>query len=177
MLPLGTVAPAFELHEVTSQQKRRLQDVRGQKGTVVMFICAHCPYVKHLESNLGRFAAYYQTKGIGFIAISSNDVEQYPEDGPQGLCMQAEKNDFPFPYFLDETQEVARAYDAACTPDFYLFDAELKCVYRGRYDNSSPGKEVPVTGADLAAAIDKLLAAKPIDQDQLPSMGCNIKWR
>lgn len=177
MMPLGSEAPHFDLKDVISDKTMSVVDVQGEKGLAVMFICAHCPYVKHIEEELGIVARHYQNLGVGFVAISSNDVENYPEDSPEELKVQAEKNGFNFPYLYDESQEVAKAYDAACTPDFFLFDSDLKCVYRGRFDASTPGNNEPVTGDDLRVAIDALLDGQPISEEQLPSMGCNIKWK
>jgi len=177
MMPLGTPAPAFNLPDVISGENKTLEDVKGEKGLVVMFICAHCPFVKHIEEEIAFVAEKYEHRGIGFVAISANNVETHPDDAPDKLKEQAEKNDFEFPYLYDETQEVAKAYDAACTPDFYLFDHELKCVYRGRFDSSTPGNDEPVTGEDLKAAMDSLLDGEPIFDDQKPSIGCNIKWK
>lgn len=177
MLPLGTVAPDFALTEVLTGKTVRRDDLRGRKGLLVLFICAHCPYVKHIEKSLGQLSADYAGKPIGIAAISSNDAETYPADGPEGLKRQAEANGFLFPYLYDATQAVAHAYQAACTPDLYLFDADCKLVYRGQYDESRPGNGVPVTGKDLRAAIDALLADKPVPAEQKPSIGCNIKWK
>ncbi len=177
MLPLGTKAPDFRLPDTVSGKEMTFADVKGARGTVVMFICNHCPYVKHVNDELVRLANDYLPKGIGFVAISSNDVENYPDDSPDKMREQALALGYPFPYLYDETQEVARAYDAACTPDFYLFDADDRLVYRGRLDDSRPGSDVPVTGKDLRAALDALLAGKPIPEPQYPSMGCNIKWK
>jgi len=177
MMALGTEAPAFDLTDVISGENKTLGDVKGEKGLVVMFICAHCPYVKHLEEEIAFVSEKYQRKGVGFVAISSNDVENYPGDSPEKLAEQAEKHDFDFPYLFDESQKVAKSYKAECTPDFYLFDADLKCVYRGRFDASTPGNEEPVTGEDLREAMDQLIDGVEVYQDQKPSMGCNIKWR
>ncbi len=177
MMPLGTQAPDFNILDVISGEKKTLNDIKGEKGLVVMFICAHCPYVKHLEEEIAFVSEKYQRKGIGFVAISSNDAAAYPDDAPEKLLEQAEENDFDFPYLYDRTQEVAKAYEAACTPDFFLFDADLKCVYRGRFDASTPGNEEPVTGEDLREAMDQLLDGASVYEDQKPSMGCNIKWR
>ncbi len=177
MLPLGTKAPDFRLPDTVSGKELTFADVRGERGTVVMFICNHCPYVKHVNHELVRLANDYLPKGIGFVAISSNDVENYPDDSPDKMRAQALELGYPFPYLYDETQEVARAYDAACTPDFYLFDANDRLVYRGRLDDSRPGSEVPVTGKDLRTALDALLAGRSVPEPQYPSMGCNIKWK
>ncbi|UJH66796.1 thioredoxin family protein [Allomuricauda sp. SCSIO 65647] len=176
MLPLGTLAPEFSLVDTTTDKTLNLQVLKGDNGTLVMFICNHCPFVKHVNSELARLGREYQKKGIGFIAISSNDVVNYPDDAPHLMKEVAEQEDYTFPYLYDETQEVAKAYDAACTPDFFLFDGNLKLVYRGQLDDSRPGNGLPVTGNDLRNAMDALLDGKPIDEDQKPSIGCNIKW-
>jgi peroxiredoxin len=177
MLPLNTVAPHFELLDIVTQQHRTLQELQGNQGTMIMFICNHCPYVKHVQLELVRLATDYQKKGITFIAISSNDIEQYPEDAPPKMRDTAKALGYPFPYLFDETQSVAKAYQAACTPDFFLFNEHLECVYRGQLDDSRPGNNIPVTGSDLRAALNNLLAHKPIDKNQKPSVGCNIKWK
>lgn len=176
MLPLGTQAPHFELIDTVTDTPRTLENVKGEKGTVVMFICNHCPFVKHVNPEISKLGKAYQTRGIGFVAISSNDIVTHPQDAPHLMKQTAKKEDYPFPYLYDETQEVAKAYDAACTPDFYLFDADLKLVYRGQLDDSRPGNGMPLTGADLRDAIDALLQGEAIDPDQKPSIGCNIKW-
>jgi len=176
MLPLGTAAPEFRLPNVDGREVS-LADVAGAKGTVVMFICNHCPFVKHVADELARLARDFLSRGIGFAAISSNDVSTHPADSPEQMVREAEERGYPFPYLYDETQEVAQAYRAACTPDFYLFDAARKLVYRGQLDPSRPGSGVPVTGSDLRAAIDALLAGQPPVADQVPSLGCNIKWK
>lgn len=177
MLPLGTIAPNFTLQDTISLKPFTLNDVRGKKGTVIMFICNHCPYVKHVIDELIRVSNDYRVTGFGFAAISSNDVERYPQDSPLEMWRIGQKLSFPFPYLYDETQEVAKAYDAACTPDLYLFDAELKLVYRGQLDNSRPGNGIPVNGRDLREALDNILNNNPQRKDQKPSMGCNIKWK
>lgn len=176
-MPLGTTAPDFNLVDVISGDEKTLEDVMGDKGLVVVFLSAHCPYVKHLEEEIGFVAEKYQIKGIGFVGISSNDVSAYPDDAPDKLVEQAEENDFDFPYLYDETQEVAKAYDAACTPDFFLFDNDYKCVYRGRFGAATPGNDEPVTGDELKDAMNSLLEGEAIFEDQKPSMGCNIKWK
>lgn len=176
-LELGFEAPNFALLDVVSEKKVELADVRGEKATVVMFICNHCPYVIHVRKELVQLALDYQKRGVGFVAISSNDIANYPEDGPDKMVEMANEHEFPFPYLYDETQEVAKAYSAACTPDFSLFDGELKCVYRGRLDESRPGNEEPLNGLDLRRAIDAVLNKEPITWEQKPSMGCNIKWK
>ena len=177
MLPLGTVAPAFTLMDTVTLNTVSLKDVRGKKGTVVMFICNHCPYVKHVNEEIVRISNDYRVPGFGFVAINSNDVEKYPEDSPLEMWRTAQRIGYPFPYLYDKTQEVARAYDAACTPDFYLFDAQLKLVYRGQMDNSRPGNGIPVNGRDLREALDNIMNNNPQRKDQKPSMGCNIKWK
>lgn len=177
MLPLGTPAPDFKLLDTVSGQTRDLHDLKSAKGTVIVFMCNHCPFVKHILPKMIDVARYYEQKGIQFIAINSNDVKHYPDDSPENMKKLAESLKFPFPYLYDETQEVAQAYQAACTPDFYLFDQDLKCVYRGRFDAATPGNDVPITGNELCAAMDNLLNKKDISENQQPSMGCNIKWK
>ncbi|MDP2686797.1 MAG: thioredoxin family protein [Aequorivita sp.] len=177
MLPLGTKAPDFVLVDSVTNKPVSLKNIRGQKGTVVMFICNHCPFVKHVNEEIVRVCNDYRVTGFGFVAISSNDVENYPEDSPAEMWRTARKNHYPFPYLYDETQEIAKAYDAACTPDFFLFDDELKLVYRGQLDNSRPGNGIPVNGRDLREALDCVLSNNPQRQDQKPSIGCNIKWK
>jgi len=177
MMPLGTKAPYFNLPDTISGEQKSLPELKSDKATVVMFICNHCPYVKHVQQGLVQLAKDYIPRGISFIAISSNDVENYPEDSPERMKQVAKQLGYPFPYLYDESQDVARAYGAACTPDFYIFDKDLKCVYRGQMDDSRPGNDVPVTGKDIRAALDAILAGKPVDQNQKPSIGCNIKWK
>ena len=177
MLPLGTKAPGFTLSDTVSGRSLTLDQLKGARGTVVMFICNHCPFVKHINAGLVRAAHDYKPKGIAFVAISSNDVANYPDDSPDRMKATALALGYPFPYLYDATQDVARAYQAACTPDLYLFDAGLACVYRGQFDDARPGNPHPVTGKDLRAAMDALLAGQPIDPAQKPSVGCNIKWR
>ncbi len=177
MLELGTEAPDFALPDVVTGKTVRRDDFRGRKALLVMFICTHCPYVKHIEKGLAALGADYADQPMGIVAISSNDAETYPDDSPEGLKKQAQAMGFGFPYLYDETQHVARAYKAACTPDLYLFDSDSKLVYRGQFDRSRPGNEVPVTGENLRAAIDDVLAGKSIPTDQRPSIGCNIKWK
>jgi len=176
MLELGTLAPDFALTDVVSGKTVKRDDFKGKKGLLVLFICAHCPYVKHIENSLGKLSADYAGKPLGIVAISANDAANYPEDNPAGLKRQAKENGFAFPYLYDESQAVAKAYHAACTPDPYLFDADFKLVYRGQYDDSRPGNGVPVTGKDLRAAIDAVLAGRPVAKEQKPSIGCNIEW-
>lgn len=176
MLPLGTPAPDFLLPDTVSDASLRLADVRGPRGILVMFICNHCPYVLHVNPELLLLARDYAGRGIGFVAISSNDARAYPQDGPLAMKAAAQKLGYPFPYLYDGSQAVARAYEAACTPDFYLFDAGLKLVYRGRLDDSTPGNGRPLSGADLRAALEALLIGRGIGVEQQPSVGCNIKW-
>ena len=176
MLALGTSAPDFRLPDTVSGKTLALADVRGAKGTVVMFICNHCPYVKHVNDELVRLGNDYGRRGIGFVAISANDAANYPEDGPDKMKEAAKRLAYPFPYLYDESQSVARAYQAACTPDLFLFDSELALVYRGQLDASRPGKGTP-DGKDLRRAMDAVLAGKEVGADQKPSVGCNIKWK
>jgi peroxiredoxin len=176
MLPLGTVAPDFDLPNVDGRTMS-FADAAGPRGTVVMFICNHCPFVKHVADELARLGRESLSRGIGVVAISSNDVSCHPADSPEQMVREAEDRGYAFPYLYDETQDVAKAYHAACTPDFYLFDASRKLVYRGQFDSSRPGGEVAVTGRDLRAAIDALLAGQPQLAEQIPSLGCNIKWK
>ncbi len=203
MVSLGTIAPPFELVDVVSGLALSRDDIfasawddtsdqanqqngggtspSGRHGLLVMFLCVHCPYVKHVEEELARIGIDYEGK-IAIAAIQSNDIEQYPDDGPDGMRAQAKRLGFRFPYLLDEMQEVARSYDAACTPDFFLFDAEMRLVYRGQLDDSRPrrgdsGNDVPVTGKDLRAAMDAVIAGKRPDTNQRTSLGCNIKWK
>ena len=177
MQPLGFTAPEFNLKDVVSGEFKSLKDLASRKATVIMFICNHCPFVKHVNSHLVKLAGDYQPKGISFIAISSNDAEMYPEDGPEKMKEYAARLQYPFPYLYDELQDVAKAYDAACTPDFYIFDANLKCVYRGQLDDSRPSNGKPVTGLDIRNALDAILNGTQISKDQKPSIGCNIKWK
>jgi peroxiredoxin len=178
MLSLGSAAPDFALPEVISGNIIRLDDFRGTtEALVVMFICAHCPYVKHVEQGLAAFGKDYLDKPVGIVAISSNDTIAHRDDSPEYLRRQAENCGFTFDYLYDETQEVAKAYEAACTPDFYLFNSEMRLVYRGQFDSSRPGSNIPVSGQDLRAAVDAVLAGEPVTLDQKPSIGCNIKWK
>jgi len=177
MLALGTPAPDFSLPDVVSGGMVDLQSAAGPKGLLVMFICRHCPFVKHVEKELAKLGRDYEGKGIGIIAISSNDAVNYPDDAPASLAGQARALRFPFHYLYDETQDVAHAYDAACTPDFFLFDGNLKLAYRGQLDDSRPGSNVPVTGKDLRNAMNAVLAGEPVHPLQKPSLGCNIKWK
>lgn len=177
MMPLGTKAPEFDLLEPLTGNWVSLDDVRGEHGTVVMFICNHCPFVIRLKETLSEFAAEYIAKGIGVVAINANDAEKYPEDGPEEMADDATNFDYPFNYLYDITQETAQAYNAVCTPDFFVFDNNDLCVYRGQFDSSRPGNDHPITGADIRAALDNLIAGSPISEDQTPSIGCNIKWK
>ena len=177
MLPLGTTAPDFNLLNTVDEAMVSLRDARGSQGTLIMFICNHCPFVKHVNVQLSQLARDFQEKGINTIAISSNDVENYPDDSPELMKANAVEHGFIFPYLYDETQEVARAYDAACTPEFYVFDQDLKLVYRGQLDSSRPGNGIPVTGEDLREALDAIIEGKEVNEIQKPSIGCNIKWK
>lgn len=177
MLSLGTIAPDFELLDTVSNKTLSLQQLKGEKGTVVMFICNHCPFVIHVNPEISKLGASYQKKGVNFIAISSNAIENYPQDAPDLMTKVAQQEAYSFPYLYDKTQEVAKAYDAACTPDFYLFDTDLELVYRGQLDDSRPGNNIPLSGIDLRDAMDNLLNGTAINKNQKPSIGCNIKWR
>lgn len=177
MLPLGSKAADFELIDTVSGKEMSLKKLKGNKGTVLFFICNHCPFVIHVNKELVKIANEYASKGISFIAISSNDVENYPQDSPELMKENAQIFNYSFPYLYDKTQEVAKAYDAACTPDTYLFDEYLNLVYRGQIDDSRPGNDLPVTGSDLRKAMDHLLNNKGIVKNQRPSIGCNIKWK
>lgn len=176
MIPLGTIAPSFDLPDTVSG-RRVTTEAFSTRGTVVMFICNHCPFVKHVRAQIAALAHEYQQRDIAFIAISSNDVAAYPADGPELMKKEAADAGYTFPYLYDESQEVARAYDATCTPDFFLFDGEKQLVYRGQLDDSRPDNGIPVTGRDLRNALEALLVGAPISTEQRPSLGCNIKWR
>lgn len=176
MMALGTKAPTFNILDTVTGSSKSLDKLKGEKGTMVAFICNHCPFVVHVNPKLVEIAIKYQHEGIGFIAISSNDVVNYPQDAPHLMKKKAIEEGYTFPYLYDKTQEVAKAYDAACTPDFYLFDKNLELVYRGQFDNSRPGNGILVTGSDLKSAMDALIERKEIDKNQQPSIGCNIKW-
>jgi len=177
MIPLGFTAPDFKLWDATSEKKLSLLELKSDKATVIMFICNHCPFVKHVNNQLVQLANDYIPKGISFIAINSNDVYNYPEDSPEKMKEYADRLNYTFPYLFDETQDIARAYDAACTPDFYIFDKDLKCVYRGQLDDSRPGNRKPVNGKDIRKALDSMLQGEEVSQIQMPSIGCNIKWK
>jgi len=177
MLPLATLAPDFNLPEPATGKTFSLADFQSSPALLVMFISNHCPFVKHIRAALARLAADYRAKGLGSVAIGANDAANYPDDSPARIAEDAKALGFSFPYLYDESQAVAKAYRAACTPDFFLFDANRTLVYRGQFDGSRPGNSIPVTGADLQAAVDALLAGQPISPDQKPSIGCNIKWK
>jgi len=175
--PLGTKAPDFSLQDQVSGKELSLRDLKSDKATVIMFICNHCPYVKHVNAGLVKLANRYMAKGVSFIAISNNDPARYPEDAPEKLGDFARENNYPFPYLYDETQAVAKASDAACTPEFYVFDRDMLLVYHGQMDDSRPSTDIPVTGEDLALALDLTLAGKQVPGKQKPGIGCGIKWR
>jgi thiol-disulfide isomerase/thioredoxin len=176
-IPLGIKVPDFELLDVVSGRRRSLQELKSERATVIMFLCNHCPYVKHIMPTLVEFAREYSAQGVSFIAINPNDPEAYPEDSPDNMRRVALELGFPFPYLFDETQEVARAYGAMCTPEFYLTDGELRLLYHGRFDDSTPGNGLPVTGKELRAALEAVLAGRPVPYPQHPALGCSIKWR
>jgi peroxiredoxin len=177
MLPLGTFAPDFSLPEPATGKEVSLSDFAGREALLMMFICNHCPYVKHVRGELARLGRDYGDRGVGIVAICSNDVRTHPEDGPERMAEEARDAGYTFPYLHDATQEVARAYRAACTPDFFVFDAQRRLSYRGQLDDSRPGNGRPVNGADLRAALDAVLAGRPAPGTQKPSAGCNIKWK
>ena len=176
MMPLGTEAPDFALSEPAGRRWSR-DDFRDAPGLLVMFICNHCPYVKHVRNELAVLARGWQDRGLAVVGVQSNDWDAYPDDAPARMAEEARSVGYTFPYLVDESQEVARAYGAACTPDFFLFDGDRRLVYRGQLDASRPGNGVPVTGADLQAAVDAVLDGQPVAADQRPSIGCSIKWR
>ena len=177
MLELGTPAPSFSLPDATTGKDVSLADFRDSHVLVVMFICNHCPFVKHIRAQLAQLARDYTPKGIAFVAISSNDAEKYPDDSPAKMKEEAAAAGYSFPYLYDGTQAVAKAYKAACTPDFFVFDRSRRLSYRGQLDDSRPKNDIPVTGHDIRAALDTLLAGKSLTAPQKPSIGCNIKWR
>jgi len=176
-IPLGFQAPDFRLLDTISGEYKTLESLKSDKATLVMFICNHCPYVKFIMEELVKLGTDYLPKGVSIIAISSNDAENYPQDGPDKMKELAENIKLPYPYLYDETQEVAKAYKAACTPDFSIFDKDLKCVYRGQLDDARPSKDTPVTGKDIRAALEAVLAGEAVNENQTPSIGCNIKWK
>ena len=176
MLDLGTRAPAFSLPSIDGERVS-LETYAKAPALLVMFICNHCPYVRHIRKEVARYAKEYQARGLGVVAISSNDIQKYPDDDPAHMAEEAKEVGYTFPYLFDETQEVAKAYRAACTPDFFLFDGDRKLAYRGQFDGSRPSNGVPVTGGDLRAATDAVLAGRPVSEEQVPSIGCSIKWK
>lgn len=177
MMPLNTKAPDFKLLDVCQNEYVSLKDLQSEIATVIMFICNHCPFVKYIQPSLTNLVKTYQNKKISFIAINSNDVEEYPEDHPDKMREVAKQHCYSFPYLFDEDQQIAKAYQAACTPDFYIFDKNLLCVYRGRFDDATPNNQIKPTGCDLQNALDHILDQKPVSPDQKPSIGCNIKWK
>ncbi len=177
MVPLGSPAPGFTLPDTVTGKEITLEDIMGDVATVVMFICNHCPFVVHVNPELVQLAHDYRDRGVGFVAISANDVITHPQDAPDKMKANALSLGYPFPYCYDETQQVARAYDAACTPDFFVYDRDLRLVYRGQMDDSRPGNAIPVTGRDLRQALDCLLAGQSVPKEQRPSIGCNVKWK
>ncbi|MEN8191682.1 MAG: thioredoxin family protein [Bacteroidota bacterium] len=177
MLPLGTIAPEFSLIDTVSDQILSLEDIKGESATMIMFTCNHCPFVKHVNDELVKLGNDYVNRGVRFAAISSNDVKNYPQDSPEEMKKLALQLGYPFPYLYDETQDVAKAYNAACTPDFYVFDKNLKLVYRGQLDDSRPGNDKPIDGKSIRNALDAVIIGEEVDENQIPSMGCNIKWK
>jgi len=177
MIALGTAAPDFALPDMTTGRTVRRSDLDDKKALLVMFICRHCPYVGHVRDGLAQLGGDYRDSEVGIVAISANDPNTYPEDAPESLAEEAREAGYTFPYLFDESQDVARAYSAACTPDFFLFDADRRLAYRGQFDSSRPGSGIPVTGEDLRRAIDAVLSDRPVPEDQRPSVGCTIKWR
>jgi len=177
MLALGTQAPGFNLPDTVTGKKINLDDIKSKTATVIMFLCNHCPYVKHIQNELASLVKEYQAKGISFAGISSNDIISYPDDSPDMMKEVAEEVGFTFPYLYDESQDAARAYRAACTPEFYVFDKDLSLVYHGQFDNSRPSLEIPVSGREIRNALDNLIAGKPVEEKQIPSIGCSIKWK
>ena len=177
MQPLGTIAPDFSLPDVLSGKTVSRDGAKGAGGLLVMFLCVHCPFVKYIEQGIARFAGDYAGQGLGIVGISSNDAVAYPDDSPEGMRAQAKRLGFTFPYLYDESQQVGRAYEAACTPDFFLYDRDLRLMYRGQFDASRPSLTVPVTGSDLRRAVEALLAGKPPLDEQHASLGCGIKWK
>lgn len=177
MMELGVAAPDFNLPEPATGETKALTDLKGDKATLVIFMCNHCPFVIHVIEAIVDLANHYQPKGVGVVAISSNDIVNYPEDAPEKMVKFASKYELSFPYLYDESQDVAKAYSAACTPDFFLFDENLSCVYRGQMDGARPSNQEPNDGADLRAALDAVLAGEPVSDRQYPSAGCGIKWK
>lgn len=177
MMELGTRAPEFTLPDTVSGKELSLSELKSDTATVIMFICNHCPFVVHVNPELVRMANDYKSKGVSFIAISSNSVISHPQDGPEQMKTNAAENNYPFPYLYDESQEVAKSYLAACTPDFYIFDSSMNCVYRGQLDDSRPGNNTPLSGKDMRTALDQIIKGADVTIDQKPSIGCNIKWK
>ena len=177
MVRLGTKAPDFILPDSVSGKQLSLNDLKGEIATMIMFICNHCPFVKHVNTELVKIANEYRNKGVGFVAISSNDVINHPADAPPLMKQVATQLKYPFPYLYDESQDIAKAYDAACTPDFFIYDKDLHLVYRGQLDDSRPGNEIPITGKDIRHVLDCLINGQAVPQEQRPSIGCNIKWK
>ncbi|NQS98486.1 MAG: thioredoxin family protein [candidate division Zixibacteria bacterium] len=177
MVALGTPAPNFKILDAITGKIKTLDELKSDTATVVMFFCNHCPFVKHVQSGVVQLVNDYILKGISFIAINPNDIENYPEDSPENMKKIAAEKGYKFPFLFDETQEVAKAYNAACTPDFFIYDKDMKLVYRGQMDDSRPGNNIPVTGEDVRAALDNILAGKPVGEEQKPSIGCDIKWK
>lgn len=177
MMPLGTQAPDFTLPDVISGKSLSLQELTGEHATLIMFICNHCPFVKHIQDELVRLGKEYPAKGVSIVAISSNDAENYSEDSPEKMKTLADSLGYKFPYLYDETQAVAKDFDATCTPDFFIFDKNLKCVYRGQLDDSRPGNNIPVSGSDIRNALQAIISGKKVNSQQKPSVGCNIKWK
>lgn len=177
IIPLGFDAPEFKLKDILSGEYKTFQTTKGDKATVVIFMCNHCPFVIHIIDELVKVADEYKAKGVNFVGINSNDIENYPQDAPPHMKVFAQDHGMKFPYLFDETQEVAKAYDAACTPDFNVFDGNGKCVYRGQFDASRPGNKLPVTGEDLRMTLDLILDNQKVPEEQVPSIGCNIKWK
>lgn len=177
MVALGTTAPDFTLTDTASGKNISLENVKGRLATVIMFICNHCPFVKHVNPELVKLANDYKNRGIGFVAISANDIINYPDDSPELMAKTAHQLKYQFPYLYDESQEVAKAYDAACTPDFFIYDEALQLVYRGQLDDSRPGNEIALTGKDIRNALDCIINDQPVPELQRPSIGCNIKWK
>lgn len=177
MVPLGTITPDFELPDAVSGKTMSLNELKSDVATVIMFICNHCPFVKFVQAELVKLTNDYKSTSVSFIAINCNDVENYPEDSPDNMKKVADTLGYNFPFLFDASQDVARAYNAACTPDFYIYDREMKLVYRGQLDDARPNNGIPITGKDIRAALDNILAGKPVSSDQKPSIGCDIKWK
>ena len=177
MLPLGTPAPQFSLLDVISGKKVSLGGSKNSRATVIMFLCNHCPYVRHVNNELTRLAIDYMGQGVCFLAINANDIDSYPDDSPENMKRVAKNVGYPFPYLFDETQEVAKAYQAACTPDFFVFDKNLTLAYRGQLDDSRPGNNIAVNGSSIRLALECLLSGESVPENQKPSLGCNIKWK